>query len=234
MKQLTVSSKIFIAASLVSMIIYVTYILYGSFTILFGYFRGLHQDVAYVRMTGPVFWFGFVGLGARFTAAVLGLASLFLLYIKLRTFIKIKIVVGFALFLEGLFFLSEVPSVWFLLRPGFAANLPLAINYVLQVLLTVPFLWFLAFKVATYQSVQRTNLLKFSALAFATYVTALTVNEVSRWTSMISIDTLRFLFEGIRVIGFLDAVILMPLALAMGVVGAFRLTQQNINQPFYG
>jgi hypothetical protein len=227
-KPLTLSSKVFIAASSVSLIIYVSYILTGSFTILFGYFAGLRQDVAYVRMTGPVFWFGFIGLGARFTAVILGLASMILLWVKSRAFLKIKVVVALALFLEGLFFLSETPSVWFLLRPGFAANLPLAINYILLVLLTVPLLWVLAFRVATYRDGRRTNLLKFSAITFLAYVAALAVNEVSRWTSMISVDTLRFLFEGIRVVGFLDAVVLMPLAVVLAVVGAFRLTQQNI------
>jgi hypothetical protein len=214
-------------ATLFSLIVYLIYILYGSFTILFGYFAGSRSDVAYVRMTGPVFWFGFVGLGARFTAAVLGLASIFLLYVKSRAFSKIKVVVASALFLEGLFFLSETPSVWFLLRPGFVANLPLAINYALLVLLTVPFLWVLAFKVATYQN-GKISLLKFSAVTFLAYVVALAVNEVSRWTSMISAGTLGFLFEGIHVVGFLDAVVLMPLAVVLAVVGAFRLTQQNI------
>jgi hypothetical protein len=225
--KLNQAAKIFIAVTLFSLIVYLIYVLFGSFTILFGYFAGLRQDVAYVRMTGPVFWFGFVGLGARFTAAVLGLASIFLLYVKSRTFSKIKVVVASALFLEGLFFLSETPSVWFLLRPGLVGNLPLAINYALLVLLTVPFLWVLTFKVATYRN-GKASLLKFSAVTFVAYVVALAVNQVSRWTSMISAGTLGFLFEGIHVLGFLDAVVLMPLAVVLAVVGAFRLTQQNI------
>jgi predicted RND superfamily exporter protein len=44
---------------------------------------------------------------------------------------------------------------------------------------------------------------------------------------MISADTLRFLFQGIRVVGFLDAILLMPLAVVLAIVGAFRLIQQE-------
>ncbi len=94
--------------------------------------------------------------------------------------------------------------------------------------MTVPFLWVLAFKVATYnENNRRLSLLKFGAIAFVGYIAALAVNEVSRWTSMISADTLRFLFQGIRVVGFLDAIVLMPLAVVLAIVGAFRLIQQK-------
>jgi hypothetical protein len=222
------SVKVFIAATLISLIVYVTYILRGSFVILFGYLAHVPGDVSYVRMTGPVFWFGFVGLGGRFIAVILGLAAMYLLWVKSKTFLKIKVLVALPIFLEGLLFLSEIPSVWFLLKPGPTFSLSLGISYILQILLTVPFLWVLAFKVATYHgNNERSSLLKFGAIAFVGYVAALAVNEVARWTSMISADTLRFLFQGIRVVGFLDAILLMPLAVVLAIVGAFRLIQQE-------
>ena len=228
MTSLTRSTKILIVATLVSLIVYTTYILRGSFDILFGYLAHAPQDVSYVRMTGLVFWFGFVGLGGRFIAAILGLAAMYLLWVKLKVFLKMKILIAVAIFLEGLLFLSEIPSVWFLLRPGFAFSLSLGINYIMQILLTVPLLWVLAFKVATYnENNKRLSLLKFGAIAFVGYIAALAVNEVSRWTSMISADTFRFLFQGIRVVGFLDAIVLMPLAVLLAIVGAFRLIQQK-------
>jgi hypothetical protein len=220
--------KVFIAATLVSLIVYIAYILRGSFDILFGYFAGVHQDVSYVSMTGPVFWLGFVQLGGRLIAVFLGLAAVYLLWAKAKPFLTIKKSVALALFLESLYFLLWVPSVWFLLRPGFVNNLPLAINYVLQILFTVPFLWALVFKVAKYrESSQKPILLKFVAIAFGGYVAALAVNEVSRWTSMISAETLKFLFEGIHAVGFLNAILLMPLAVVLAIIGAVRLFQQK-------
>lgn len=228
MTSLNRSVKFFIAATLISLIVYVTYILRGSFDILFGYLAHVPADVSYVRMTGPVFWFGFVGLGGRFIAVILGLAAMYMLWVKSKAFLKIKVLVALAIFLEGLLFLSEIPSIWFLLRPGFTFSLSLGISYVLQILVTVPFLWVLAFKVITYhRNNEKPSLLKFGGIAFVGYIAALAINEVSRWTSMISVDTFRFLFEGISFFGFLDAVVLMPLAVVLAILGALRLIQQS-------
>ena len=171
---------------------------------------------------------GFVQLGGRFIAVILGLAAAYLLWVKKKPFQKVKKIVALALILEGLYFLLWIPSVWFLLKPGFVANLPLAINYILQILFTVPFLWALVFKLTTYRErSQKPTLLKFAAVAFVGYVAALAVNEVSRWTSMISAETLKFLFQGIHAVGFLNAVVLMPLAVVLAIAGAVRLFQQK-------
>ncbi len=208
--------------------VYVAYILIGSFTILFGYFANIYQDVSYIRMTGLVFWLGFVQLGGRFIAGILGLGAAYLLWVKRKPFFRAKNLIALSLFLEGLYFLLWIPSVWFLLKPGFVTNLPLAINYILQILFTVPFLWMLVFKVAMYrESNQKPVLLKFVAVAFVGYVAALAVNEVSRWTSMISAETLKFLFEGMNAVGFLNAISLMPLAVVLAIGGAVRLFQQK-------
>ena len=131
-----------------------------------------------------------------------------------------------ALFLEGAYYFSYVPSVWLLLRPGLTYSYSLGVGYILQILFTVPFLWVLAFKVGKYcERDQRPRLLKYGAVAFVGYISALAVNEMSRWTSMISADTIQFLFQGIRIAGFLNAIVLMPLAVVLAVVGAFRLFQ---------
>ena len=227
MTSLTRSVKVFVAATLVSLMVYVAYILNGSFTILFGYLSNVRGDVSYVRMTGPVFWLGFVQLGGRFVAGILGLVALYLLWAKSNPFVKVKNFVAAALFLEGLYFLLWIPSVQFLLRPGFS-SMPLATGYVLQILFTVPFLWVLAVKVASYhESSQKPQLLKFGAVAFVGYTAALTVNELSRWTSMISAETLKFLSQGIHAIGFLNAFALMPLAVVFAIVGAVKLSKQK-------
>ena len=226
MTSLTRSVKVCIIASLLSLIVYDAYILRGSFAILFGYFAQNPQDIGYVRITGLVFWLGLAGLIGRFIEVILGLATGYMLWVKTKSFLKIKHFVSLALFLEGAYYFSYVPSVWFLLRPGFAYSSSLGVGYILQILFTVPFLWVLAFKVSKYCELsQRPHLLKYGSVAFVGYIAALAVNEMSRWTSMISADTLQFLFQGIRIVGFLNAVVLMPLAVVLAVVGAFRLFQ---------
>jgi hypothetical protein len=220
--------KIWIVASLVSLIVYDSYVLKGSFAILFGYFAKVPQDVSYVTMTGPVYWVGFIGLGARFIGVLLCLSAAYLLWVKTKPFVAVKGLVALALFLEGLNFLALVPSVWFLIRPGFISSFSLGLDYILQILLTVPFLWVLAAKVAKYEVPdQKPRILKFGAITFIGYTAALAVNEVSRWTSMISADSLKFLLQGIRAVGFLDAVVLMPLAVVLAFVGAHRLMTRS-------
>jgi hypothetical protein len=223
---LTRNVKVWIIASLISLIIYDAYILRGSFTILFGYLINVPQDVTYVNIPGAVFWAGFVGLGARFIAVILGLSVAYLIWVKAKPFIKIKNLVALALFLEGINFLALIPSIWFLIRPSFVTSLPLGFGYILQITFALPFLWILALKVIKYhERNQKPALLKYAAFAFIGYIAALAINEVSRWTSMISTDTIKFLLQGIRAVGFLNAVILMPLAVALAVIGAYQLIQ---------
>jgi hypothetical protein len=225
---LTKGVKLAITTSLISLIIYISYILRGSFVILSGYLANVPQDVGYVRMTGLVFWLGLSGLIGRFIAVILGLAAIYILWVRSEAFIKVKGLVVAALLLEGIYYLSLAPSVWFLLRPGFVSSLSLGVSYLLQILLTAPMLWLLAAKTATYRAGNRRSLMPYGAVVFVGYITALAVNQVSRWTSMISVDSLRFLLQGIRMVGFLDAMVLMPLAVVLAVIGAYRLFQYKM------
>jgi len=161
---LTRNVKVWIIASLISLIIYDAYILRGSFTILFGYLINVPQDVTYVNITGAVFWAGFVGLGARFIAVILGLPVAYLIWVKAKPFIKIKNLVALGLFLEGINFLALIPSIWFLIRPSFVTSLPLGFGYILQIAFALPFLWILALKVIKYhERNQKPALLKYAS-----------------------------------------------------------------------
>ena len=117
--------------------------------ILFGYLNNVAGDVEYVRFTGPVFWFGFVGLTSRLIGLVLALTAGFLLWIKSWPFLGVKKLVSVALLLEGINFVCLIPSLWFLLRPNTIIFTPsLGYGYLIQILFTVPFLWALAYQVA--------------------------------------------------------------------------------------
>jgi len=79
--------------------------------------------------------------------------------------------------------------------------------------------------VASYTVEKKQGVLKFGAIAFVGYTSALAVNEIFRWTSMISVGTLKFLLQGNRELGFLNAIVLMPLAIILAVFGARFLIQ---------
>jgi hypothetical protein len=228
LQELMRSVKISIAVCLVSLFLYVSYVVRGSYVIFFGYLSNVPSDVQYVTAIGSVFWGGHIGVTARFLGLLLGLTAVVLLWIKSWPFLRVKKLVVAALILESMNFIGLIPSLWFLLRPGSVTFTPsLGYGYLLQIVFTVPFLWALVYQVATYQEInQRPRLLKVGALAFVGYIVALVANEASRWASMVSAESLRFI-EGIRAVGFFNALVFMPFAIGFVVVGAVRVFQQK-------
>ena len=228
MIRITRSVKIFIVASLASLFVYDAYILRGSFVILFGYLANVPGDVTYVKFVGLAFWVGFVGEGARLIGLVLALTAVFILWIKGWSFMRVKKLVSAALILEGAYFAELIPALWLLFGVGTITYVPsLGYGYLLQIIFTVPFLWGLAYQVMKYQkSNHRPVLLKFGALAFLGYTVALVANEVSRWSSMLSFESLKFIV-GIRAVGFFNALAFMPFAVVFAIAGACRLFQEK-------
>jgi hypothetical protein len=188
------------------------------------------SDVAYVSFVGPSFWAGYAGITARLMGIILGLIIIFLLWNKSWAFSRVKRLVVAALVLESVNFLGLAPSVWLLLNPKSIIFVPsLGFGYLLQILFTVPFLWALAYQVARYREVgQKASLLNFGALAFVGYIVALVTNEVSRWVSMVSLQSLRFI-EGFRAVGFFNALAFMPFAIVFAIIGAYRLLHKDEN-----
>jgi len=229
MAALSRAVKIWTAISIASLLSYVVWILRGSIEIVIGYFNNVPSDVFYIRFTGPIFYVGGIGLSARLVGCLLGLAATYLFWIKGRTFLQVKKIVALALILESVNFIGLIPSLPFLLEPRAITFAPaLGYGYLLQILFTVPFLLALAFKVATYKDPsQKPNLLKTGAVTFVAYTIALFANEVSRWATMISADSLKFLFQGIRAVGFFNAVALMPFAIVFAALAAYRTWQQR-------
>jgi hypothetical protein len=229
MATVTLSVKITLTISLLSLLIYVTYVLRGSYVIFFEYLTKLPSAVGYVTMLGPAFWTSHIGVTARFIGVLLGLTAVFLLWIKSWSFKRVKSIVAAALVLEAASFLGLVPSLWILLSPASRLFTPnLGYGYLIQILFVVPTLLALAYEVARYQGDgQRKRLLNVGSAAFVGYIVALVANEVSRWVSMLSLESLQFV-EGIRAVGLVNAVVFMPFAVVFAVIGAWRLFRVNI------
>jgi hypothetical protein len=229
MATVTRSVKITLTISLLSLLIYVTYVLRGSYVIFFEYLTKLPSAVGYVTMLGPAFWASHIGVTARFIGVLLGLTAVFLLWIKSWSFKRVKSIVTAALVLEAISFLGLVPSLWILLSPASRLFTPnLGYGYLIQILFVVPTLLALAYEVARYHGDgQRKRLLNVGSVAFVGYIVALVTNEVSRWVSMLSLESLQFV-EGIRAVGLVNAVVFMPFAVVFAVLGAWRLFRVNI------
>lgn len=227
MGDLSRSVKVALAVSLISLLFYVLYVTRGSYVIVFGYLAHLPPDVSYVNMLGLAFWASLIGVTARLIGVITGLTVIFLLWVKSWPFMHVKKFVAAALILESLNFIGLVPSLWLLFNPHsriFTASL--GYNYLIQIVFIVPVLWLLAFEVTKYKKNSQLRLLKVGALTFVGYTVALVTNEVSRWATMINRESLRFI-EGIRAVGFYNAVVFMPFAVIFALVGAVALFQQK-------
>ena len=234
MPKSTRSVKFWIAISLISLIAWATYLLVPGLEHMGNAIFGIPDS--YVRSVGLTFWASLAGDAFLLLASLLGLISILLSAVKSKPFIQIRGLVTAALVFESVYYLGFIPSVPFLIRTlkVTSANFGivfLGIIYILQILLTVPFLLFLAFKVARYRDEsKKLNLLKWGGLTFAAFVASLWANIALRWVDMlVSSGGTQFLFVGIRPLGFFSGVIFMSLAVVFAVVCSLYFIRQKVD-----
>ena len=222
------STKVSLSVALISLLLYVLYVVRGGYVILFEYLAGSGWEVSYVTRLGPAYWASLIGITGRLIGVIFGLTAVFLLWVKQKRFAAVKSLVVAALILEGVYFLGLIPSLWLLLNPNSPVFVPsLGYGYLIQILCTAPFLWALAYQVAKYrEDSQQARLLKVGSVTFVGYTIALVTNEVSRWASMINAEGLQFI-TGIRAVGFYNALVLMPFAIVFAGIAAYRVFQQR-------
>jgi len=222
------STKVSLSVALISLFLYVLYIVRGGYVILFGYLAGSGWEVSYVTRLGPAFWASCIGITGRLIGVIFGLTAVFLLWVRQKTFVAVKSLVVAALILESVYFLGLIPSLWLLLNPSSPIFVPsLGYGYLIQILCTAPFLLALGHQVASYkENSQQARLLKVGSVAFVGYTIALVTNEVVRWAAMINTESLQFI-AGFRAVGFYNALVLMPFAIIFAGVAAYRVFQQR-------
>jgi hypothetical protein len=211
--------KVWLAISLLSLALWAIYWFKPSYEHFFTVVQGIPDS--YVSNLGIVFWSAHLGLNSRFIGALLGLIALFMFWRSEILSKRIELLVGCAVFFESLYFVFLVPFIWNLYQRGV---LFLSYSYLVQVIATVPIMITLTLKIVRYDK-NKSDLLKWAGFAFFGYVMALWANAVMRWFDMISVEGSNFLFNGIRVTGFLNATILLSIAVIFALVGAVSFTR---------
>ena len=208
--------KILITITLFSLLLWITYWLIPSFNHFFNLVLGLPDQYSNRE------WYfipAHFGLIIRFLGVLFGLLSAFFIWIKNKTFSRIKSLIIVSLLMEAAYFISLLPSFWSLFST-FRATI-LGIAYFLQIIFTAPLLVVLALKIYKYNAHEnKLKILKWSSVTFAGYIAALWVNSVFRWVDMLLIEGFSFLTSGIRAIGFFNAVVFMSLAVIFAIIGA--------------
>ena len=83
--------KFWVVVCLVSLFVFNLYWSIEGYDNFFNFLKGQSPGYGYVSRVGLVFWGGLLGYTTRFMALILGLVSVFLLWVRSRSFSKVRI-----------------------------------------------------------------------------------------------------------------------------------------------
>ena len=176
---------------------------------------------------------GFIGLMVRVVGASYALLSIFLILKNEKdSFPVIKNKIAKALLLEGFYYLSFIPAIILMLL-NFSAlptisNLLLSTVFSTQILLITPILIKLATKVKNYEvSGDKPSLIRWAGLSYMNFVIALWVTYMLKWKEMMAVDPYLFSALSVRILGFLNTVIVQSLAVVFAVVGVLLILRKR-------
>ena len=183
----------------------------------------------------------FFGLTVRFVGGLFALLSVYLIVgIRKNKGTLVKKAISTVLVCEALYFLSLVPSIFFLL--GFSALSPLS-NYLLsaqlfvEVLLISPFLIILAIKIRKLrQLVDKRSIVNWTGFLFLTYVLALWIAYLLKWSDLLNGANITFsnaftwLLGSSRFLSLLNTTVTLTLAVIFAILGTKFLIRKNSNK----
>lgn len=180
----------------------------------------------------------FLGLIARFVGGSYALLSAYLIFkSKTDSFVVVKNNIFKILLCEAFYFLSLVPSIFFLLR--FSA-LPQLSNFLLsaqlftQILLISPFLVVLAVKTRRYYPQKgKPSILIWTALLFLNYEIALWVSYLLKWGELFNgakvtlTSVFAWLLISARLLSLLNTIFILSLAVVFAGIGTKFLIKES-------
>jgi hypothetical protein len=175
---------------------------------------------------------GFLGLIIRVIAAVYALtSSILILKTGKSSHNLVRNKISKALLLEGLYYLSFIPAIYFLLN--FSA-LPTVSNLLLstvlstQILLISPFLVSLSFKVKRFENAANmSSILRLAAVSSLSYIIAVWITYMLKWTEMMAVDPYLFSALSVRILGFLNTIVVQSSAVFFAVIGVFYALRKS-------
>jgi hypothetical protein len=176
---------------------------------------------------------GFIGLMVRVVGASYALLSAFLILKSEKTsFHAVQNKIFKALLFEGLYYLCFIPAIT-LLALNFSAlpsisNMLLSTAFSTQILLITPMLIKLSTKIKNYRTkVDKPSLIRWAGLAYMSFVVAVWITYMLKWREMMAVDPYLFSALSIRILGFLNTVIVQSLAVVFAVVGVLLILRKH-------
>ena len=220
-------SKIWLLVSLCSLLIYVLYWLSATFDTVYDYIlRGITFDQFFSAYFLSDVLSLTVGIVLRFVGVLLALVSIYLVRdSKIQSFIRAKKKIALAVFFEGTYFLSFLPIAIFYL--GFGYLNTLFVGYILETIAVFPLLTVLSIKIWRYNGSETTKMFSLISLASIGYFAHIWISNMFRWLSMVEMSGLDFILQGSVIIGFLNSLVTLSLALIFAVLGYYYISYKK-------
>ena len=178
----------------------------------------------------------FLGLVARFTGGFFAIVCAYLILKNIDNRVLFKKFILILLVCETLYFLSLVPSIYFLL--GFSAlsslsNSLLSAQLFIEVLLVTPFLTVLATKIRTGKPTDKRSIIKWAGVLLLSYEIALWIVYLLKWGELFNGANVTFsnaftwLLVSSRLLSLLNATVILSLAVIFAAVGTKLLITKN-------
>jgi hypothetical protein len=176
----------------------------------------------------------FLGLMIRVIGASYALFSAFLFFKNTNLPLLIRDKVSKSLLLEGIYFLTFTPAIYFLLSFSAlppASNILLSAALSIQILLISPMLLNLGFKLRKYEhtSARASSLIRLAGFSSMNYIIALWATHILKWVEMMAVDPYLFSALSYRVFGFLNTLIVGSITVIFAVRGALTLRRSTKN-----
>jgi hypothetical protein len=192
-----------------------------------------------VLVRGSMYTVAAIGMVSRFLAVLLGLFTIYFIWKGKISSNSTKKFLAISIILEGVYFASLIPSIFYLFALGATRNSvfysTFGVGYLLQVILTVPFLLLIGINLYRKRSdldrFQSYNLLGFT---FFGYVGALWANSVFHWFGLILTEGLSFLWTDFSSVLAFNSLILMSLAFIFSLFAALDISKKRFESRWVG
>ncbi len=193
-------------------------------------------DVHSVSLAYMMEYTGFIGLMVRVVGASYALSAVILVLKNEKTvFHVLQNRISKTLLFEGLYYLCFIPAIALLLL-NFSAlpnisNMLLSSAFSTQIILIMPMLTKLAIVIKNYRTkVDKPALIKWMGLAYLSVVVAVWVTYILKWREMMAVDPYLFSALSVRILGFLNTIIVQSLAVTFAVVGVLHILRKKGSQ----
>ncbi|MEM2098210.1 MAG: hypothetical protein QXU99_00480 [Candidatus Bathyarchaeia archaeon] len=179
-----------------------------------------------IQVTWWRFWIdyvltGLIGNVIRSIGTGIALISLYLIWIKTKSYSNVKRQLGAAVFCEGAFFLTLLPITLITFVNGVASVLMIA--YLLQIMLVSPALITLSLKIWSYSEKAKDHTLKLATNAGLCYLIGIWINGVLRWVNSAANRRIEWVISEMELLGFFNSIVMLTLSLIFAIFGTHVL-----------